>query len=63
MKPLSERDENKFYIAYPFRQVYRLVGMKPLSERDENTKPFGQSLHKPNRVGMKPLSERDENCY
>ena len=35
MKPLSERDENLFNIAYTAGR-YLSVGMKPLSERDEN---------------------------
>jgi len=35
MKPLSERDENKYQNAELFLKI-SVVGMKPLSERDEN---------------------------
>ena len=44
MKPLSERDENK-YIPSLARLTVISVGMKPLSERDEN---FSRWPYQPN---------------
>jgi len=36
MKPLSERDENRYLILVADELNNFSVGMKPLSERDEN---------------------------